>query len=98
MTDTELMDLLAPTDEQKAALHARDMQHCPQTALEGTVLPGVKFYYEGKADKMGRRHSLPIGPISYAGVKELVEKNVIHLHTRVCRKPGGEVQPTLTIA
>ena len=51
MTDTELMDLLAPTDEQKAALHARDMQHCPQTALEGTVLPGVKFYYEGKADK-----------------------------------------------
>jgi hypothetical protein len=27
------MDLLAPTDEEKTALHARDMQHCPQTAF-----------------------------------------------------------------
>ena len=94
MTDTELMDLLAPTDEHKKTLHARDMQHCPQIALEGMVLPGVKFYYEGKAD--GKRK--PIGPVSYAGFKELVDKSVIHLHTRVCRKPGGEVRPNLPIA
>jgi hypothetical protein len=37
VTDTELMDLLAPTDEHKSALHARDMQHCPQTAVARAI-------------------------------------------------------------
>ena len=87
---------MAPTDEHRKALHARDVQHCPENALEWgeVVLPGVKFYYEGKADGMRK----PIGPLSYAVFKELVDKSVIHLHTRVCRKPGGEVRPNLAIA
>jgi hypothetical protein len=56
---------------------------------------GVLFYYEGKADGIRK----PIGPVTYLKFKELVDKSVIHLHTRVCRKPpGGEVRPTLAIA
>jgi hypothetical protein len=56
---------------------------------------GVQFYYEGNVD--GKRK--PIGPVTYPKLKELVDKSVIHLHTRVCRKPpGGEVRATLAIA
>jgi len=56
---------------------------------------GVQFFYEGKADGMRK----PIGPVTYLKFKELVDKSVIHLHTRVCRKPpGGEVRQTLAIA
>ena len=55
---------------------------------EKEILPGVTIYYESRADGMKKS----IGPVYFAAFKELVDTRVIHIHTRVWRKPpGGEV-------